>query len=385
MIVLITDAAPSAKSSTSREVQDFVDICNLNSTPISVIYPSKNNEDIYMGVEYSITCQPIFYKSNNLIFRLISEVLMALMLSIKILVKGTFRTNISKIIYISPSIFNIVPALLLKKITRVDIYLILRDMFPFWLVDIGKLNSKSITFKLLKMIADLQMSASNYIGVESKSSLNVFLKKYPMYESKTEILWNWITTKKVKDIVVKESMPIRVVYAGSLGEAQGIDHFIALIQYWKNRADIEIHILGRGVGIKKLINYAVAHNIKNFYINDQVELNEFDDFLSNFNIGLLFLNYDLKSSNIPGKFMSYVMNGLPVLGAVNPGNDLISFVRLNELGYLDSSGSENNFLDSADNMIREYKANKFSRKNIQNSSVEYFSTQKAYEKIICKK
>lgn len=382
MIILITDAAPSANSSTSREIQDFIDICKANGLSIAVIYPAKNYKDRYIGLDYSVTCKPIFYKSSNLILRLISEVLIALVLSIKIFIKGSPKLTVSKILYISPSIFNIFPAVILKKLTRAELYLILRDMFPYWLVDIGKLNANGLIFKIFKKIANFQMSSSNFIGVESNNSLSIFLEKYPQYSCKTEILWNWITTKKVNDIPIKDGVPIKVIYTGSLGEAQGVEIFLALMKHWKERSDIELHMVGRGVGVRELIDFSIANNVKNFYTHSQVDSKAFDNYLSEYDIGLFFLRHDLNASNIPGKFMGYVMNGLPVLGAVNPNNELISFVNLNELGYLDSSGKISNFLNGADEIIKKYQGNGFSRVKIQKRSSRYFSTQNAYEKIM---
>lgn len=332
MIALITDAAPSANSSTSREVQDFTDICKVNFCPIVLIYPSKDVEDKYIGAHHSITCRPIFYKSNNVFLRFISEAFIALMISIKITLAPQTNLNISKIIFISPSIFNIFPSLILKYRTKADLYLMLRDMFPFWLVDIGKIKDGSLIFAFLKVFADFQMNSSTYIGVESRKSLNFFLEKYPQHFQKTEVLWNWMTTKKVKDREFVNREPIRVIYAGSIGEAQGVDNFIALLNHWKDRKDIEIHILGRGIGVKKLLLFSKDRGIKNLFTHEPIDVMRFDEFLLNYDIGLFFLRHDLMASNIPGKFMSYVMNGLPVLGSVNPGNELTSFVIQNGLG-----------------------------------------------------
>jgi glycosyltransferase involved in cell wall biosynthesis len=306
---------------------------------------------------------------------------MALILSIKILSARRSAFTVSKILFISPSVFMVFPSVILKKITKAQIYLILRDMFPFWLVDIGRLNGESIVFKFLKKIADFQMNSSNFIGVESNNSLHFFLKMYPQYSNKAEVLWNWITTKKVRDIPIRNGEPIKVVYAGSLGEAQGVDNFLELMRHWQKRSDVELHMVGRGTGVKKLINFLTANDIKNFYIHSEVDVKNFDNFISQYDIGLFFLRHDLNASNIPGKFMSYVMNGLPILGAVNPNNELVNLVKLNELGYLDSSGSVENFLNGADAMITKYQEKLFSKEKIQTRSSIYFSTQNAYKKV----
>ena len=380
-MILVTDAAPSVNSSTSREVADFVQECNKGKCPIVLVHPAQKTSDKYVGVDYSITCRPVFYKSSNLYLRLLSELFISLSLVVKVVFTSKKILRSKKIVYISPSIFNLLPSLVLRKKSKSGIYLMLRDMFPYWLVDADLLKEQSVYFKLFKKVADFQMRACDVIGVESGKSLEFFLEKYPECINKTEILRNWITTKEIQNDGRYEKSQIRLIYAGSIGEAQGVDNFTALLMHWKERTDVEIHISGRGSQIRYLVNFADENDIGNFYVHEQVESAKFDDFLRQYDVGLFFLRHDLHASNIPGKFMSYVMNGLPVLGAVNPENELVTFVTENNLGYLDWSGANENFIDCADRMVLDFIDNKFSKKTIQKCSSEHFSTAKAFEQI----
>ena len=49
-------------------------------------------------------------------------------------------------------------------------------------------------------------------------------------------------------------------------------------------------------------------------------------------IGLIALNLKHKSHNIPGKFLSYIQAGLPVLARINPDTDLEHLIRGEVLG-----------------------------------------------------
>jgi hypothetical protein len=41
-----------------------------------------------------------------------------------------------------------------------------------------------------------------------------------------------------------------------------------------------------------------------------------------------------KGHNIPGKFVSYMQSGLPVLASINPGNDLVEMIEREGVGLV---------------------------------------------------
>jgi hypothetical protein len=43
-------------------------------------------------------------------------------------------------------------------------------------------------------------------------------------------------------------------------------------------------------------------------------------------VGIVALDPRHKTHNIPGKFLSYMQSGLPVLASINPGNDLVGLI-----------------------------------------------------------
>ena len=55
---------------------------------------------------------------------------------------------------------------------------------------------------------------------------------------------------------------------------------------------------------------------------DEIDSSEIPGLLAQCHVGLVALHPDHKTHNIPGKFVSYVQYGLPVLARVNGGTDL---------------------------------------------------------------
>lgn len=49
-------------------------------------------------------------------------------------------------------------------------------------------------------------------------------------------------------------------------------------------------------------------------------------------VGIVALDPRHKTHNLPGKFLSYMQAGLPVLASINPGNDLAELIQKKGLG-----------------------------------------------------
>ena len=59
---------------------------------------------------------------------------------------------------------------------------------------------------------------------------------------------------------------------------------------------------------------------------DEVAPDEMHGILAQCHVSLIFLDPRHQTHNIPGKLISYLKAGLPVLAYVNPGNDLESLI-----------------------------------------------------------
>ena len=67
---------------------------------------------------------------------------------------------------------------------------------------------------------------------------------------------------------------------------------------------------------------------------DEISPSEIIDLYSQCTIGLLALAPNHKLHNIPGKFISYMQNGLPCLAVVNDGNDLNKLIDKYQVGQV---------------------------------------------------
>ena len=232
-----------------------------------------------------------------------------------------------------------------RKGDKARTYLILRDIFPEWAVDLG-LVRRGPVYLVFKAIAAFQYAVAEVIGVQTESNL-AYLEKWERAPRRIEVLHNWLAvTPDVGCSIVVRNTALAgrkiFVYIGNMGVAQGMDIFIELIQSLRHRADIGFLFVGRGTEFARLEAEKASRDLNNVLFFGEIDLAEIPGLLAQCHVGLVALHPDHKTHNIPGKFVSYVQYGLPVLARVNPGTDLKRLIEDEQVGkvYVGNSVGE---------------------------------------------
>jgi len=348
-IVLIADAFPPLKNSASALVLSLAEALAELGHELVVITPTVSLEGSYQLENCGafkvlrINCGNI-KQSKNKFIRGIGELL--LFFTLPMLFKKTpYSLNEwDAIIWYSPTIFlsRLVKSLRRRKNLS---YLILRDIFPDWMIDIGLMN-KGLSYFILRWFERYQYRQADFIGVQSDGNMHYIERLNLPQLKKIEVLPNWMpsgTTDLSSKLFDHESVNLQntilrdktiLVYAGNLGEAQGIENFVHLILEMKNDQNIGFLIIGRGAKKAYLEANVATNQVNNVLILDEMNLNSVRLYYRQSTIGLVFLDPNHKSHNIPGKFISYLEAGLPVAALVNKHNDLIANVRNFGLGVV---------------------------------------------------
>jgi glycosyltransferase involved in cell wall biosynthesis len=79
--------------------------------------------------------------------------------------------------------------------------------------------------------------------------------------------------------------------------------------------------------------------LKNVLFQDEIHPDEIPGLYAQCQVGLVALDPRHKSHNIPGKFLTYMQSGLPVLANINAGNDLAGIIRHENVGRVSEDGS----------------------------------------------
>ncbi len=340
-IALIADAYPPMRSSAAIQLKDLSIEFSKQGYGLTMILPDSgiNNAFEIADVDGVQVCRlkTLRTKEISLFFRAVNEALSPLLMILRFRKSPLAKQKWDGIIWYSPTIFFGAFVSYLKKRSACKAYLILRDIFPKWALDLG-LIKRGIPYYFFKIIESYQYSVADSIGVQSPSNLSYFDSESPVNLPKVEVIQNWLSDSETLNCSINLSTTILAnrtifVYAGNMGAAQGVDIFLDLAQSLASHDGVGILLIGRGSELNRLRYEGVARNLKNILILDEIDSSEIPGLYKQCHIGLVVLDSRHQTHNIPGKFLSYMQAGLPVLAKVNPGNDLIELIQDHQVGY----------------------------------------------------
>jgi len=289
-------------------------------------------------------------KRINLVRRAINEMLLSSRMWRGYRASPAASEHYDGVVFYSPTIFFGRFIARLKSLYNCRAYLILRDIFPDWAIDLGVMR-RGPHYWIFKAVARYQYSVADMIGIESPSN-----KKYFSEDThKTEVLHNWIEVDAPSPPFFSPPESLRnhniLVYAGNMGVAQDMDNLLRLAQRLARRKDCRLLFVGGGTE-RGRIEAQVRHlGLNNVAILPEVHPQELRGLLRQCQVGLVSLDKRLRSHNITGKLLSYLEAGLPVLASVNSGNDIKAVVEGAGAGLVFWNGEDDALTSAANWML----------------------------------
>lgn len=313
----------------------------------------------------------------------VDEILLAIRLSFKVLIMP--NSNFIGVVSYSPSVFLFLPSLIAKLKFRIKYYLIIRDVFPQWLLQTGILKDGPI-YKFLLNVSRLSYSSASNIGLQSKTDKGI-VDKISGRESVSEVLDNWRTIKYFENSErnFTKTVGIKILYAGNVGEAQRLDfvftHLLNLNQCL--RVELLVYGFGRSLeSLKKTLSKHAYFNMLSFF--EPVTEKELFEISLGCDYGLVALDDRLLTGNIPGKILTYLNYQLPLIGVARKASELEDLVKKNNIGIFFSHEylriNDSNTI--AKNIIKT--GHTVDRENLINCLKVKFSTDVAVKKILSK-
>ena len=344
-IILLCVFYPPIKVSAAIQILDLAKELRCQGHDVTVITPDSTlkrnftiNNDFHIK---TIRVKSGKMRDIRLFRRAINEFLMPFQMIFRLINVSDFLKNNDLLVWWSPSIFFTPLVIYLKIINRCRTYLILRDIFPQWAIDLGIIKNNFIAF-IFKFFYYFQFLASDIVGIQSFGDHKYIPRKIFRKKINFEILNNWFTpsTSNKKSNFDLSSTILKsrkiFVYAGNIGLAQDVKLFIDLANSFRNNYEIGFLFIGRGSlyeTLKKVIN---ENSLTNVVLHEEISNSEIQNIYKNCFAGLISLNSKHKTHNIPGKFISYLHSGLPVFAIVNSNNDIIDLINKNGLGIATS-------------------------------------------------
>ena len=249
------------------------------------------------------------------------------------------------IIYYSPTIFFGSLVGRLKKLWNVKSYLILRDIFPQWAIDNKILKEKSLITSYFKYFENINYKNADTIGLMSGKNLELFEKHYKNKKN-LEVLYNWTDISKVETSSSKYKKELNIenkvvfFYGGNMGHAQDMMNIIRLAENLQDYKEAHFILVGAGDEVELIKNHINTNHLSNITLLPSVNQNDFKQMLVEFDIGLFTLHKDHKTHNFPGKLLGYMLQELPILGSINPDNDLKDLIDSYDAGLISMNGED---------------------------------------------
>ena len=360
-IALIADTFPPLRTSGAVQLRDLSREFARQGHQLTVLLPASDldrdwelqNAD---GVEVLRLRAPRT-KDIGYVRRTLGELLMPFAMLRNLRKSPLARQKWDGVVWYAPSIFHGPLASALKRASGCKGYLIIRDIFPEWAVDMG-LMGRGLPYRFFDAVARYQYSVADVIGVQTPGNLAYFENWRQLPGRTLEVLQNWLGEPAKKPCAIRVDATLLAgrkvfVYAGNMGVAQGMDRVLDLAERMLHRVDVGFLFVGRGSDAARLKTTAQARGLSNVVFFDEIDPDEIPDLYAQCSVGIVALDPRHQSHNIPGKFLTYMQSGLPVLANVNTGNDLAALIRREQVGQVCESNDVEQLARMAETLLSQ--------------------------------
>jgi glycosyltransferase involved in cell wall biosynthesis len=291
------------------------------------------------------------------------------------------------IVFYSPTIFWAPLVRRLKSLWHCPAYMILRDIFPAWAVDVGILR-KGLIYYFFRRKEILQYEIADRIAVQSPANLEYFAREFQTQRYRLEVLYNWMSLQvdHLPQTNYRAQLGLQgkvvFVYGGNLGVAQDVDNIVRLAQGLAHHDHIRFLLVGEGSEVPRLKGLLAEKRLQNIQILQAVSPPEYLALLSEFDVGLLSLDQRLKTQNVPGKLLGYMYWSKPTLASINPGNDLFEILEEDQAGLCLLNGDDDGLCAAALRLANEPDLRCRMGKNARTLLERLFSVEAAVAQIM---
>ena len=392
-IALIADTFPPLRTSGAVQLRDLSHEFVRQGHALTVLLPAADLSSPWLLEDFDgvqvLRLRAPKTKDINYVSRTINEFLMPFAMRRNLRKSPLAQQRWEGVVWYAPSIFHGPLANALKKASACKGYLIIRDIFPDWAVDMG-LMGRGLPYKFFKAIANYQYSVADVIGIQTQGNQAYFADRPGC---KVEVLQNWLADApnvgcSISVASGKLAGRTIFVYAGNMGVAQGMGVLLNLAQSLLPRTDIGFVFVGRGSDAQRLRADATKRGLVNVVFFDEIDPAEISGLYAQCHIGIVALDPRHKTHNIPGKFLSYMQAGLPVLASINRGNDLEGLILHEGVGRVCTDQSVETLQRLALELVDEVAAESGSAGNVAVSvrckalSAKLFSPTAAVKQIV---
>jgi len=213
-------------------------------------------------------------------------------------------------------------AAILRIFRRIPFVYDIQDLWPDTLNATGMIGNRRV-LGLVSRLCDFVYAKADAIVVLSPG-FKTRLMQRGVPERKLTLIYNWCDESAVTAADPTTQVPacltsgFSVLFAGNIGDAQGLDSVLAAAEILRNRSlSANIVFLGDGIAADRLKTMADKKNLRNVLFLPKVPMSIVGAYLSAAKVLLIHLRDDeLFEITIPSKTQAYMAAGKPLLMAV---------------------------------------------------------------------
>ncbi len=208
----------------------------------------------------------------------------------------------------------------ISRIKQIPLYLDIRDLFVDTITNVISFNIATIIRPILLLIEKYTFSAASKINLVSKGFLPYFEKKYPKIQLSfftNGIDEEFIEISNTHDLETRNKMPVKILYAGNIGEGQGLHKIIPQMALRLGNS-VNFKIIGDGGRIQELNFYIHKFKLDNVSITPPISRDLLINEYLKADVLFLHLN-DLNAFKkvLPSKLFEYGAMNKPILAGVS--------------------------------------------------------------------
>lgn len=278
----------------------------------------------------------------------------------------------------------------LKSYFKCPFYLIQTDFIWQDAVAFGYFSANNPIALYYRFWEKKMFQKADFIGCPTKGNVSFIKKYYPDIPNKRfDILPFWLNELNVRpkdQIKVEFGLKGKfvVIYGGSVGAAQRIDHIVELADACREYKEIVFVILGKGAYLDVIKEMVAERQLENVVFKAFLPQEQYLSFLAACDVGMIILNEKMATPNFPSKALSYLNMKVPILAALDHTTDFGTYLEENNAGLWGFSDD----IPTLKERLISYYENKDLREKVKENGYNLFknhlTTQQAYKTIINK-
>lgn len=303
-------------------------ITSLPNYPTGKIFPAYRGRFSVSELIDGIPVKGLWmYSSNsrNALKRILNMVSFSIMLLLAL--PFLIRLRPGAIIVNSPPLPVGATGVILAKLLRIPVIANVSDIWPLSALELGAIQ-KGRFYSLLEKVERFLYRRSDAIVTQSQETLNHVLEQIP--DRKTLLYRNLdAITEFIDQYPPIDKTPVKLVYAGLLGVAQGVFEICTQTDF--QDLGVDLHIYGDGPDKTKIERFIQENPDCRIYLHEFVTKNDMPRVLSEYHATIIPLKTHIHGA-FPSKIYMAMAASLPVI--FSGSGEGASFVRDAKIGWV---------------------------------------------------